>query len=367
MAEQEQNRSEPATPYKLEEAKKQGQVAKSLDFNSFAIVSALLLVLIGGGQMATERMAGLAAWLFELSGSLRLGQPADTAAWLAEILMAALGVVVPIAAVGVIFAVLSNLLQTGPVFTFEPLKPKFERINPVAGLKRVFNKRMLFEGLKTILKLGVLSLIVYAFLVASLPGLPAVAVGDVGVQMDWLARNGIALLFRLALALLVFGIIDLAWTRWQYGKQMMMSRRELKEEIKRREGDPLIRAKMRELQKENLKQASSLGRVPDADVIITNPQHLAVALQYVRGEMAAPHIIAKGMEAWAADMRSLARRHDIPVIERKTLARELFRRGQIDRPVPPQTYIEVARVYVQAETERRATRLRRAAGAEVRQ
>jgi len=356
MAEQEQNRSEPATPFKLEDAKKQGQVAKSLDFNSFAIICALLLALLAVGSATVERVARLGTWLFQASADMDFTGPGASAAWFAQLLVEFLGLVMPFAVIGLVFAVLANLLQTGPIFTFIPLKPKFERINPVAGFKRVFNKRMVFEGLKTILKFSLFTAIVYAFLESVLPGLPAVAVGEISVQTEWISSRGSALLFRLGLAMLVVGVLDLAYVRWQYGKQMMMSRRELKEEIKRREGDPLIRAKLRELQRKNLEQAGSMGRVPGADVLVTNPQHLAIALKYVRGEMSAPHVVAKGMEGWAADMRRLARLHGIPIIERKSLARELFRRGQVDRPVPSSTFVEVARVYVEAEIARRATR-----------
>jgi flagellar biosynthetic protein FlhB len=356
MAEQEQNRSEPATPFKLEEAKKQGQVAKSLDFNSFATICALVLSLTAMGGSSVRSLAGLEAWLFEASADLSMDSVTSASAWLGQLMFAFLGIVLPFAVVAILFAVLANLLQTGPIFTFVPLKPKFERINPIAGFKRVFNKRMLFEGVKTVVKFAFFSAVLFALFSSVLPGLPALATGDVATQSQWLYTASTSLLFRMGLAMLIVALLDLSYVRWQYGKQMMMSRREVKEEIKRREGDPHIKAKIRELQRENLKQSASMKRVPGADVLITNPQHLAVALKYVRGEMAAPHVVAKGMEAWAADMRRLAYLHDIPVIERKPLARELFRRGQIDRPVPPHTYVDVARVYVQAETERRAKR-----------
>ncbi|MEJ1964210.1 MAG: EscU/YscU/HrcU family type III secretion system export apparatus switch protein [Gammaproteobacteria bacterium] len=353
MAEQEQNRSEPPTPFKLEEARTQGQVAKSLDFNSFAIVCALLLALVGLGSGTFRSLAGLTSWLFAASADLAMDSPGAAAAWLGLFLRAFLAIVVPFAAIGIVFAVLANLLQTGPIFTFVPLKPKFERINPVAGFKRVFNKKMLFEAFKTIVKFAFFTSVLYVFFSGVLPALPALAVGDVGVQAEWLSASGTSLLFRMGLAMLVVALLDVAYVRWQFGNQMKMSRRELKEEIKRREGDPLIKAKLRELQRENVKQAKSMSRVPRSDVLITNPQHLAVALRYVRGEMSAPHVVAKGMEAWAADMRRIARLHDIPIVERKSLARELFRRGQLDRPVPPHTFVDVARIYVQAETQRR--------------
>jgi len=352
MAEQEQNRTEPATPFKLEEAKKQGQVAKSLDFNAFVAVGAFLLMLLIWGEGALAKLAQLCAWLFQNAANFPLDRAGDAGAF-GELPMMFLGVVLPLAGVGIVCAVLANLIQTGPIFTFVPLKPKFERINPVAGFKRVFNKRMLFETLKTLLKLGIFAAILYGFLVDAWPSLQTVATSDLGVQLSWLAEQGTALLLRLGLAMLFIALLDLAYTRWSYGQQMMMSRRELQQEIKRREGDPLIRAKLRELQRENLKQAQSLGRVPDADLLITNPEHFAIALRYRREAMSAPMVIAKGRDAWALSMKAVAKREGIPVFERKPLARKLFRSARIDQPVAPDTYVDVARVYAELEAQRR--------------
>ena len=352
MAEQEQSRSEPATPFKLAEAKKQGQVAKSPDFNTFIVVVTLLGVMVVGGERGATYIAGLCAWLFQVSGSVRLEQPGD-ASWLAPVLSAAMSVITPFAVIGLVCAILANLIQTGPIFSIVPLRPKFERVNPVAGFKRVFTKRILFEGFKTLLKLALLGTVLYLFFSALWPLLPTVATSDPGAQISWFALQGKALLFRLGLGLLVIGILDLVYVRWQFGQQMMMSRRELKEEIKRREGDPLIRAKLRELQRENLKQARSLSRVPEADVLITNPEHFAIALKYVRGEMSAPEVVAKGCDAWAVEMKSIAYQHGIPRYERRSLARHLFRRSQIGRVIPADAFVEVARVYADIDAQRR--------------
>ncbi len=352
MAEQEQNRTENATPFKLAEARKQGQVAKSLDFNSFVVVCGVLLVLVISGGTIAVRFADLSAWLMRTAGELRFEGPGE-AGWLGGVLMAVASIIAPLILFAAVFAALANLIQTGPVFSFVPLKPKFERINPVAGFKRIFSKRMLFEVFKTLVKLGLFSALLYGFFVAAWPGITGAAFEGVQGQVSAFARNTGALLLRLGLALLVVALLDLAYTRWQFGKQMMMSRRELKEEVKRREGDPLIRAKIRELQRENLKQARSLGRVPEADVLITNPEHFAVALRYARGEMAAPHVIAKGADAWALEMRAIARQHGVPVYERRKLARHLFRRGQLDQPIPPDAFLDVARTYADLEAQRR--------------
>ncbi len=352
MAEQEQHRPEPATPYKLAEARKQGQVAKSMDFNACVTVCALLAVVVARGGSISAQLADLSVALFQASGSARLEQPGDVA-WLGQLLLASLDVIAPFVLIAVLAGILANLVQIGPVFSLTPLQPKFERIHPVEGFKRVFSKRMLFEAFKTGLKLVLFGTILYGFVLGMWPGLPAIATADSGTRLSWLAAEGQSLLFRLGLALLLIGLLDLIYTRWQFGKQMMMSRREMKEESKRREGDPHVRAKLRELQRENLKQARSLSRVPEADVLITNPEHFAIALKYVRGAMTAPQVIAKGADRWAVDMKAIARAHGVPLYERRALARSLFRHALLDQPIPSDSFVDVARIYADVDAARR--------------
>lgn len=353
MAEQEQNRTEQASPFKLEEAKKRGQVAKSLDFNTLIIVGASMVALAIWGPAFWAELCALCAWLFQSSATLQLESDRSTTAMFSEVARATLRIVAPFLAAGVVAAILANLVQTGPIFSMEPLRPKFERLNPVAGFKRIFNKKMLFEAFKTFVKLGFLGAIAYAFFVATAPGLLALGSQDVRGQGEWLGSSAMTLLFRLGLGLLVVGIIDIAFTRWHFGRQMMMSRREVKEEVKRREGDPQIRAKIRELQRENLKQARSMGRIPDADVLITNPTHFGVALRYDRQTMQAPVVLAKGTDQWVVGMKALARQHRVPILERRGLARLLFKRGAIDQTIPSEAFLDVARVYAELASMRR--------------
>jgi flagellar biosynthetic protein FlhB len=152
-------------------------------------------------------------------------------------------------------------------------------------------------------------------------------------------------------------MLDFMYTRWDYGDKLKMSRREVKEEVKRRDGDPRVRARIRELQRETLKRSKALGKVKDADVLITNPTHLAVAVKYVRGEMKAPQVLAKGAGELAGLMRGIARNHKIPVVENKKLARALFTQVDFDGPVPEKLYPDVARllvwVYAMREQDRR--------------
>lgn len=350
MAEQEQNRTEQATPFKLDEAKRRGQVAKSLDLNTALVTCGLFAVLVTSGGGYWRKLCELCAQIFASAGVLAVTGDAWPQTAMGMVLDV-VAVLWPIAVAGMVIAIFANLVQTGPILSTEPLKPKFERINPVAGFKRIYNKRMLFEAFKSLLKLVFFGFVLYGFFVALWFNLSGIGVG-VQSQLDWLQVNASKLLVRLGVALLVIGLLDLAFTRWSFGKQMMMSRREVKEEVKRRDGDPLVKAKLRELQRENLKQTRSMSRLPQADVLITNPEHLAIALSYQRDRMAAPLVLAKGADGWAAEMRAVANRRGIPIFENRPLARLLFRRAQIDLPIPPETFLEVAKVY--AELNRRS-------------
>ncbi len=340
--EQEQNRTEQATPFKKSEARKRGQVARSLDFNTMLAVTGLLLAAL---------IAGEHAWRTLTQACRELLGRADAVPDASLVLIAESGAaaVLPFFVVAIVCGILGNLLQNGIVLSTEPLKPKWDRLSPVAGFKRVFNKRMLMEAAKSVLKLALLASAAGALFRAIWPGLPALASLESAEQVQSLGHLVVQLLWRLAAVLIVIGLLDLAWVRWQFGRQMMMSRREVREEVKRREGDPLIRAKLRELQRENLKQARSVSRVREADVLITNPSHVAIALCYVRGEMAAPTVLAKGRDAWAERLKSEARRHGVPLVEHRRLARDLLRLAVVDQPIPAETYVEVARVFASLE------------------
>lgn len=343
MAEQEQNRSETATPFKLKEAKKRGQVAKSLEVNSLLVVMGFLAAIYIWGshmiqqQLNIERMIFSQAHLIDFDNSHLL-------AWFETVFLAVVHAFSPLVMTLIVVMVASNLLQTGPIFTFFPLKPDFQRINPVAGFKRVFSLRMLFEGLKSIIKLLLFGAVLYAAISSLIPKLLGLMDADPHGYplhlMDVVSR----LIFKLGMAILAVAILDLIYTRWDFANKMKMSRRELKEEVRRREGDPEIRARIRALRKEAAKRGKALQRVPEADVLITNPTHLAVALLYKRGEMSAPQVIAKGSGELAQNMKRVARKHHVPVVENKDLARRLFRQVEIEAAVPESLYPPIAQL-----------------------
>lgn len=344
--EQEQDRSEQATPFKLQEAKRRGQVVKSMDVNSFLLIGGVLALFSLWGMRFLAEGLRLQRTIFAQASVVQF-DVADFALWLAGVVRAAGAILAPFFLLVLALPILSNLFQTGPVFTFFPLKPDPKRLNPVQGFKRVFSLRMLFEALKTFVKLGLFSTIAYLVVVDTFPSMLGMSQIDPHGYPPMLLHAASALTFKLVLALLFVALLDLVYTRWDYAKKMRMSRRELKEEVKRREGDPQIRAKIKELQREAAKRSRSVQRVPDADVLITNPTHFAVALQYQRDVMNAPRLIAKGAGETAEKMKAFARRRDVPVLERPALARRLFREVDIDQPIPEAVFEPVARIYAE--------------------
>lgn len=353
MAEPEKDRTEPATPFKLEEAKRRGQVAKSLDFTSLLMLGTLLATLYASGDDLARAGLGLSAGSLERGATLASGS-AGAAAWLGELSLATLSMMAPFLAAAVLVAIVANLVQTGPVFSAFPLKPDFQRINPATGFKRVFSLKTLVETGKTLLKLLLFGGVAYLALAAVLPQLLTVMEVQPRAYFGLLLDEMTALIFKLLLVLVLIALADLAYSRWDYGRMMRMSRRELKEEVKRREGDPQVRARIRELQREAAKRAKSVKRLPEADVLITNPEHFAVALAYDRSRMQAPTVIAKGAGELALELRARAARLGLPVVEDRPLARRLFAEVGIDGAIGEALFEPVARIYASVYAAKRA-------------
>jgi flagellar biosynthetic protein FlhB len=348
-----QDRTEPATPTKLREAKQRGQVAKSLEVNSLFILALGVASFYLLGERMISRQLALSHELLSNAHRIEI-DPLQTQALFNHTLNGLLSIFWPLMAALIAVSVLMNMVQTGPVFSFFPLKPDMSRINPVNGFKRLFSVRLLFESVKTLIKLLLFAGVLYFAISALLPSMVSLLDRHPDGYSHYLAEMGNSIALKLLAVLLFIALLDLLYTRWDYARRMRMSRREIKEEVKRREGDPHIRAKIRELQREAAKRAGSLRRVPEADVLITNPTHLSVALVYQRGLMRAPKVIAKGAGELALSMRQVARIHHVPVVENKGLARALFNSVEIDHPIGEELYPLVAKILVRIFNRRNA-------------
>lgn len=345
MAEQEQNRSEDATPYKIEEAKKKGSVAKSMEVNSLMAIVALLIVLYGWGWQMVERQLVINQRLLSQAHQVNF-EMSHFLTWLNAAFIETLYVLVPLFLVLMVAGVLVNVAQTGPIFTLFPLKPDIDRINPVSGFKRVFSWKLVVETIKSVIKLALFGAVLYFAVKHLLHDLFRLMDSSPAGYGPTIIAQVSAIIFKLACVMALVAMIDFMYTRWDYSDKLKMSRREVKEEVKRRDGDPRVRARIRELQRETLKRSKALGKVKDADVLITNPTHLAVAVKYVRGEMKAPQVLAKGAGELAGLMRGIARSNGVQVVENKKLARALFTQVDFDGPVPEKLYPDVARLLV---------------------
>ena len=354
MAEQEQNRSEEATPYKLEEARKKGSVAKSQELNSFVMLIWTALMIVWLGPTTLHKTLDLIRVLFDQALEMSFDE-GHIAQWVPSLFVNTLIILLPIFIGIVVVCILINVLQTGgPIFSFFPLKPDLERINPMSGFKRLFSIRIIVETVKTLIKTVLLGMTLYFFISALLPTSIRFFQMEPSQYIGFLFKETGALVLKLCAALAGVVAIDVLYTRWDFSDRMRMSKYEVKEEIKRREGDPRIRQKIRELQREAAKRQSALQNVKDADVLITNPTHISIALKYRRDEMDAPKVLAKGAGELAAQMRLLSRRYQIPVVENKKLARALFRETKIDHSIREIHFPEIAKILVWAYAQRQS-------------
>ena len=251
-------------------------------------------------------------------------------------------------------AILANCVQTGGLFTLNPLQPDWNRLNPVKGLERVLSMRTLFDAARALGKLLVLALIVHGALQDLRQHANALAAVSPHTFVRQLLGDAGSAAFKIALGLLAVAAVDLAFTRREFGRTMRMSRRELQDETKHREGDPRIRSRMRELRRQMLKRSLAVRRTRDADLLLTNPTHYAVALSYRHGEMAAPRVVAKGSGGMAATMRDIAHRHGITVVQRPALTRALYAQTDVDDELPQAFYRDVAQLLIWVIAMRRA-------------
>lgn len=344
MSQTDMDRNHAATPYKLEKARERGQVAKSPDVVAALGFAVAMLFLTWQGWKVWQEQFRFDQALLSQAG--QLGGNATLWPLVVRMFRASITLAGPFLGTIMLAAIVGNVLQTGPVFSFHPIKPDWDRINPGKGFKRVFSMRTLFIGARAVLKLVLLSLVVYFALKSLIPQFYHLAglspYGLVRTLLDDFATLGL----KLSVMLGFIAVLDLMYTRYEFNKNMRMSHREMKDELKHREGDPRIRARLREIRREMLKRSLALRSTRHADVVITNPTHVAVALQYVHGQMVSPRMLAKGKGLMAAAIRKIAARHNIPVVQNPGLARALYRDLPVDHHVPPDLFAQVARIIV---------------------
>jgi len=336
---------EEISQYRLEESKRKGQVAQSRELTGMIALLASGATLYGFAPQMGAQLTEFMREVFRTDLTARadlLGTHvlADTMMRCLKV-MAAVGL--PVAVVGFLTSVIASFSQIGSIFTFEPLSPSFEKIDPLKGFQRIFSLKMLWEALRMIAKVAVVGSIIYGIIKSEV----LVSAGRLGLdpetQIEVFGSSAKSIFYSLLGVLTVFAGIDFFMQKREFNKGLRMTKQEAKQEAKERDGDPMIKARIRAIQRE-MARKRMMQAVKKADVIITNPTHFAVALVYDKDSMAAPRVVAKGADFLAQRIKKLAAEAGIPMVENVPLARSLYKSVKVGQAVPRQLYQAVAEV-----------------------
>jgi flagellar biosynthetic protein FlhB len=334
-------RTEEPSSRKLSRARTRGQVVQSREINNwFMIGTALGLVAFGGPSIARAIGTALKRYL-EASHALSV----EGALWPAvsgTLATVASALALPVGLL-VVAALAGSLIQTGFLFAPEKLTPKLDNLSPAKGFSRMFSARGLMEFGKTLLKLAVVIAVVAMLMQPELIRLPLTSGLDAGQMLAEIARLIARLGLGVFVALTFIAVLDYGFQRLSFFKSMRMSKQEVKEEFKQSEGDPMIRARLRQIRMDRARKRM-MAAVPTASVVVTNPTHVAVALRYELGKEGAPLVVAKGAELIAQRIREIATEHKVPIVENPPLARALFASVEVDQQIPPEHYKAVAEI-----------------------
>jgi len=334
-------RTEEATPRRRQEARKRGQIARSTELTAALVLLAVLLFFkfYGGDLLGALAREARHWWGGLRGGDISLERATAEGA---GILFRSMIALAPLFALLVLVGILSNVAQFGVLFTAAPITPKLENLSPAAGFRRIFAVRTAVDMVKAFLKVGIVSWVAWSVLASSFKQVQLQAVQSVGGALSGAAGMAFGLGFKVVLALLALAILDYLYQRWEYSRSLRMTRQEVRDEFRQLEGDPLVKARIRQLQREASRRRM-ITEVPKADVVITNPVHLAVAIRYDPGKSRAPQVIAKGARLLAERIKEVARNHRVPLYEDPPLAQALFA-VPVNSELPFSLYHAVAQV-----------------------
>lgn len=342
MADSGQEKTQAPTPRKLSKARGEGNVPKSQDLGSAVVLITGISTLWILGPTIAEKLR----WVFRivLGNMLNVTLTPDTFPGYVKLgVLFFVKLMLPLFIVLIIASIAIHLFQSGFILSSKPIKPDLKKLSIIKGMKRIFSLKGLVELVKGIIKLLLVGLLVYFTIKAEIPRFIELMDQDVAAIFSGILFIAFKLAIKLALLLLILGILDWKFQKWKYMEDMKMTRQEVKDERKQTEGDPHIKGKIRRIQVK-LSLNRMIEKMPEADVVVTNPVHLAVAIKYNAKTMSAPIIIAKGKRKLAEKIKSIAYEHDIPVIEDPHLARTLYSACEIGLEIPYELFQAVAEV-----------------------
>ncbi|WP_062105062.1 flagellar biosynthesis protein FlhB [Bacillus niameyensis] len=335
-------KTEKATPKKRQDTRKKGQTAKSQDVNSaIGLLSVFLFLLffstsIGKVALGTFRTAFNETILLDVT-------EANIRPIMIDFLMDIAYMLGPVLLVALIAGIASNLLQVGFMFTTEPLQPKLEKLDPIKGFKRIFSIRAIVELLKSILKICFVGTVIFSVLWINIDEVLVLSQKSIGAALKTVGNLTLQMGIAASISLLVLSLFDYLYQRYDFEKNIRMSKQDIKDEYKNTEGDPLIKSKIKQKQRE-MAMSRMMQEVPKADVIITNPTHYAIALKYDEQKDDAPVVIAKGVDFIAQKIKLIARENNIVMVENRPLARSLYDQLEIGDKIPDEFFKAVAEI-----------------------
>lgn len=335
-------KTEDATPKKKKEARDKGQVAKSKEVPLAFTLLASTMVLSNLGNYVGGSLK--ATMLYFLNGNLPKTMEYDNITQLTAIVLwrGAL-VIIPIAVAIMIMGVIANYMQTGFMFSSEVLQPKLSKLNPMNWYKKVFSMKTVVELLKDLAMVGLVGYIGYTYVKANFPMILNMGNVQMGNILKVFSTVVVGIFSRVTLVMIIIGLIDYVYQKYNFNKDLKMTKQEIKQESKQEDGDPQVKGRIRQKQREISKQRM-MQAVPDATVVITNPTHLAIAIKYKEGIDKAPVVVAKGADFVAQRIKEIARENGVPIIENKPLARLVFKEVDIDFPIPMEMYQAIAEI-----------------------
>lgn len=338
-----QGKTEKATPKRRDEARKKGQVAKSMELTTaFIFIAAIFMLRWYLGIL----WAGIQEYTYSTWHKFPFDVKIDEIYNICASYMIQLGnMLAPIFITFFIVALATSIMQVGLKISFYSIKPSLAKLNPISGFKRFFSLQPYVQLLQSLFKLTLLSILAYWILARNYPLLLSTVNMEISTTGAVFGAIVWEICWKMALALLLLGIIDMAWQKYQFAKSIRMTKQEIKDETKNSEGDPLIKSHIRKKQIQ-MARKRMIQAIPKADVVITNPIHFAIAIQYDAIKMAAPHVVAKGAGLLAEKIKELAREYNVPIVENPPLAQSLYRLCEVDDEIPTELYAAVSEVLV---------------------
>jgi len=342
MAEEAEDKSEQPTDRKLDNARKEGQVATSIEVRTWAgLMGTMVVVALMVSPLARDLNALLVPFIerphaFDMS-------PAGIGRTLTDLTVHTLVLLLAPLALLLVLGVVSVVAQNGLMFVPKRIMPDFNKINPMKGLSRLVSMNNLVEFLKSLFKVATVGIVVFLVLRGQLDAYVGLAALDLPTILDYLRGQVLHMLIIAMLMVTAMAAADWAYQRWTFTQKMRMTKQEVKDEHKQTEGDPMVKGRLRNLRMQRAR-TRMMSAVPTADVVVTNPTHYAVALKYDMETMGAPRLVAKGADLIAKRIRELAEENEVPLVENPPLARALFATVEIDAEIPPEHYKAVAEV-----------------------